>query len=165
MHPKRGISRIVFGRSWPKAATTKISAFSLRSRSTAASSLTFSGWKTGMPYCSAQSFTSDGAGFPLRPLGRSGCVTTRDTSCFADSASAFNAGTAKSGVPIKTIFIVSHLLLQALPSAPHCQPVRPAPDPHKAFRQGDRTHGTCTGQEAPFPQFQTAANYDPVQPP
>ena len=61
------------------------------------------GWETLILYSSAQALTGENTIFPLLPR-LSGCVTTNNTSCPA-FIMLFNAGTAKSGVPIYTIRI------------------------------------------------------------
>src|ERR1035438_3033754 len=54
----------------------------------------------GMPWRIAAAFTGDGISSCLRPFGRSGWVTTRDTAC-PEETRASSVGTANSGVPRK----------------------------------------------------------------
>ena len=102
--PYFGISRISFDKICPKAATTKISAPYVLSSSTASGALILAGCKTVSPCARAHSLTGENCTFRSRPFCLSGCVTTAKTSCPA-SISASSAPTAKSGVPIKIIFI------------------------------------------------------------
>src|SRR6516225_5426417 len=72
--------------------------------------LIFSGCVTGIPSCCASRFTAGATTSMPRPLGRSGCATTSFTvKC---SASASRVGTANSGVPQKTKFIVPSFALR-----------------------------------------------------
>jgi hypothetical protein len=57
------------------------------------------------PSACAFSFTGEGHGVLLLPLGLSGCVTTAAILC-VDVANEHKLGTANSGVPIKTTFII-----------------------------------------------------------
>src|SRR6185437_8701612 len=63
--------------------------------------LIFAGCHTGMPCACAQSFTGGAASSLPRPLGLSGWVTTATSSPSVLAAST--SGTAKSGVPMKTM--------------------------------------------------------------
>ena len=70
------------------------------------------GWYTFISCAKANSLTGENASlFPL-PLGLSVWVKTAAISSPL-SYSAFSDGTAKSGVPIKTIFIYYHAFPQA----------------------------------------------------
>ena len=100
--PNNGISRISLLRICPKAAVTHRSGRSSRSVSTASLRI-FSGWNTGMPDSAAAIFTGHGSTLFPRPFGLSGWVKTPATSAPGNARRTFNAGTAKSGVPIKTI--------------------------------------------------------------
>ena len=70
----------------------------------ASSSRSFTGCKTGMPRASAACLTGEGVKTRFLPCGLSGWVSTAATPKF--SAMLSNAGTAKSGVPAKTIFMI-----------------------------------------------------------
>ena len=63
-----------------------------------------SGVSTFMPSSSAASFTGQDCSFLPRSFALSGLVTARTTSCPA-AHRALRGGTAKSGVPMYTIFI------------------------------------------------------------
>ena len=68
--------------------------------------------------CGILAFTGDGVSFCPRPRFLSGCVTTPTTSLI--SASRARHGTAKSGVPIKTVR--SRFMIPPFPvedSSPH----------------------------------------------
>src|SRR5437588_152630 len=73
------------------------------------SSLGEAGCRMGRPCSSARSFTGDALTPRPLPRGLSGCVTTAATSC-GDSSNARRAGTATSGVPMKTTRITSEPL-------------------------------------------------------
>jgi len=67
--------------------------------------LKFSGSKIGSFFESANSFTGDGVKICLRPTGRSGWVITAWISKSDSLIKASRKGTARSGVPRKTIFV------------------------------------------------------------
>src|SRR3989304_1746429 len=99
--------RLIIGidRNCPKATTTIQSGERYRSCFTTASSLILTGCIICNPNSRAASFTGEGQGVLLLPLGLSGCVTTAIILC-VDVAKERKLGTANSGVPIKTTFIV-----------------------------------------------------------
>src|SRR5512139_964493 len=97
----RGMSRIAFGRMCPYAATTIRSGNSAAMRSTESGWRAFSGWYTGIPSRTANSFTGGEITVCPRPDGRSGLHSTRVTRSVA--ARAEREGTANRGVPMNTV--------------------------------------------------------------
>ena len=87
----------------PYAATQKISACAAWRASTTSGVIRLAS-TTGRPSSSALALTGDGSSFLPRPRTASGRVTTSAISLPA-STSETSEGTAKSGVPIKTIRI------------------------------------------------------------
>src|SRR5271170_2168096 len=108
--PNRGSSSIHCGIIRPYA-TTRIASgriSSSRARNSALF-LIFAGCTTSSPCSRAARFTEGTCNSIPRPAARSGCVTTRATSCPA-AITASSVGTANSGVPQKTSFIRPTLL-------------------------------------------------------
>ena len=103
--PYWGISNISFGNIFPYATTHIISGFKdFISFINSSFFFTFSGWNTGKFFSIANSLTGVAIIFIPLPFGLSTFVTTAKMSCPALYI-ASNESLAKSGVPIKTIFI------------------------------------------------------------
>src|SRR6185369_2665025 len=98
-NPCFGISSSAGGRIFPYATTMPMSGAAARMASSP--SRIFGGWISGNPSSFAFTATAGDCIFIPRPAGLSGCATTRTISC--SRASASSVGTAKSGVPRKTI--------------------------------------------------------------
>lgn len=110
IHPSLGISSISLINIWPYATTIiKSGSISFNLLIITESVLIFSGWKIGISLDSPTSFIGEIDTFLPLPLGLSGYVTMALTLYF--SIIFFNEGTEKSGVPIKTIFIIATSLL------------------------------------------------------
>ena len=146
--PMGGMSRISWLRICPNAAVTHRSGSRSRKASTPSRRI-FSGWNTGIPASCAATFTGLGVSLLPRPFGRSGCVKT-PTTLNPSLISALRLGTAKSGVPMKTILTVRH--------PPVCVPGSPLPSvpgPSRrctAARPGGPARGTRRGLQSPrFP--------------
>src|SRR5262245_44538631 len=84
----------------PNATTANTLASASRSSAMTERSLMLCGRLTDSPRAFAARATADSCTSSPRPLGRSGCVTTRTTS--QDAATACNAGTANGGLPMNT---------------------------------------------------------------
>src|SRR5687768_300469 len=100
--PCRGSCSISPGMSFPYAATTPTSGDQADSAAIVSGSRNRVGWRMGSSRVRATTFTGASVTRCPRPRGRSGCVTTPTTVC-SDSISASRDGTAKSGVPKKTM--------------------------------------------------------------
>ena len=122
--PYFGISSMLSGIICPKATTMITSGLYPLRISTNSCSRTLTGWYTFIPFSTAIVFTGEGVNSPFLPFGLSGWVTTAIISCF-EAIRASKDAAAKSGVPIKIIFISSpHLqgcrqLFQPLSLPPH----------------------------------------------
>ena len=164
IQPSFGISSISLGKIFPYATTTKKSAFSDLSLSINASSFIFEGVSTGISSSCASSFTGVGLSSPLF-LFLSSLVSTRLTSCPAFTR-LLRGCSEKSGVPIKTIFILHLPLLHTFFQAPHCLSVHPLRGLHTALRQDVHTHDRWLLQAIPLPLWCTHSYQDqmPLQP-
>src|SRR6185503_8539347 len=100
MQPARGSDNTSGVRIMPNATTANTSACRSRSSATTWGSFTVVGFMTSSPRSRAVRATGDSCTWSPRPLGRSGCVTTRATS--QADATASSAGTANSGLPMNT---------------------------------------------------------------
>src|SRR5688572_21044290 len=99
--PRDGRSMISLDRMCPYETTTDSSGSSARSSSRNAAARGFSGCSTGTPSAIAISLIGDGTSVEReRPRGRSGCVTTAQTSN-PSPTSARSDGAAKADVPQK----------------------------------------------------------------
>src|SRR3954469_20154450 len=92
--------------SAPNAHTTTASGPAALMRARASSSLTLSGWSTGIPSSRARTATGGGVSLRPRPAGRSGRVTTSEGRC-AEAASRSRTAAANSLVPRKTVLTLS----------------------------------------------------------
>ncbi len=104
--PFGGMPSTERGSSLPYAATTKTSGRSARSSSTASGLRNVAGESTLRPCASAHRLSGGAAVCRPRPIGRSGCVYTPAIS-YAPPASRSSAGTANSGVPMKTTRVMA----------------------------------------------------------
>ncbi len=100
--PRGGMSRMILGRIRPNAVTAIKSGFQARRASRNSGAFIFSGCRMGSRCWRASTLMGEGVKVCPRPFGRSGCVTT-PTTWSSDRSKASSDGTAKSGVPMKTI--------------------------------------------------------------
>ena len=141
---------------FPYAATTITSGAMALSLSMKSGSDAFSGCSTGMPSSSAFILTAVGLSSACLPTGLSGWLTAASI-IYPASKSAESMDAAKSGVPMKTIFMSCESLPVIIPQD-QPPPVHHRPYPYRVCREDGLSHAVCTlpkihGPPSPAPPY------------